>query len=126
MLTVDANARADFFKWVREVYENSIVYDFFNGTQTTGLPVYELGWVPEGYVKIFEYRDERTYSSIYQKGEDVTAAFVFDYSYGHSGTQVEILGDISKYEYKKINVEGSSVDYYQSLDGTETNNLIGF
>lgn len=59
-LTVDADASAAFRKWIQSVYENSIVYRFFNGTgEMTSLGQYRLTWVPEGYeesyIEAFDY-----------------------------------------------------------------------
>lgn len=51
-LTVDADASAAFRKWLQSVYENSIVYRFFNGTgELSSLGQYRLTWVPEGYTE---------------------------------------------------------------------------
>ncbi len=49
-LTVDADASAAFRKWVQNVYENSIVYRFFNRTEEISpLGQYRMMWIPEGY-----------------------------------------------------------------------------
>ena len=49
VLTFSVEARAAFFGWVREQYENLYVY-FFEGGVTVSDPVnYELGWLPEGW-----------------------------------------------------------------------------
>ena len=46
-LAVNPEARAALLAWVREVYENSVVYRFF-GKTTEYFPQYELKWIPEG------------------------------------------------------------------------------
>lgn len=124
VLTVDSEARASFFAWVKEIYENSIIYQFFNEPQEEGLPSYELGWLPEGYEAVDVYQSETLYNVFCMKGEDVDSAFVFEYSFGANSTLVEILADESKYECKKVTVNGVAADFYRSLDGSETNNLI--
>jgi len=124
VLAVDTEARASFFDWVKRVYENSIVYEFFGGAQEEGLPNYELGWVPEGYEAVDVYRDEMAYSAVYMKVDDANAGFVFDYNFMHGGTLTELIGDMSKYEHKTVEVNGMVGDYYHSLIDGETNNLI--
>lgn len=124
VLAVDTEARANFFEWVKKIYENSIVYEFFGGTQDEGLPNYELGWVPEGYEAVDVYRDETTYSAIYMKVDDPEAVFVFDYSQKQEGDIYEVLYDEEEYEIKKVDINGLVGELYLSLIKTETNDLI--
>jgi len=124
MLAVDTEARASFFEWVKKVYENSIVYEFFGEAQEEGLPTYELGWVPEGYEAVDVYRDEMMYSAIYMKVDDPNAGFVFDYNFMHGGTLTELIGDMSKYEHRQVKVNGITADLYLAMDEGETNDLI--
>lgn len=124
VLAVDTEARASFFEWVKKVYENSIVYEFFGGAQEEGLPNYELGWVPEGYEAVDVYRDETTYSAVYMKVDDPEAGFVFDYHIKQEGDIYEILYDEEEYEIKKVNINGLTGDLFLSLVETETNTLV--
>ena len=49
-LTVDAEARAAFFAWVREQYEAFIEYRFIGeATQKNEMVEYGLTWLPEGF-----------------------------------------------------------------------------
>lgn len=124
VLTVDTEARAEFFAWVREVYENSIVYRFFNEPEEETLPDYELGWVPEGYELVELYKDENLYSAVYQKNDDVEATFVFDYSYIQVGGQLVVWADESKHEHKELMVKNIEADFYCSLDSAEPSELV--
>lgn len=56
-LAVNPEARAAFLAWVREVYENSVVYRFF-GRPKDAFPQYELNWIPQGFVMESEINDE--------------------------------------------------------------------
>lgn len=56
-LATNPEARAAFLAWVREVYENSVVYRFF-GRPAEDFPQYELNWIPEGFVLESEINDE--------------------------------------------------------------------
>ena len=124
VLAVDTEARASFFDWVRKLYENSLVYEFFGAALDEGLPSYELRWVPEGYEMVDEYRDDTMYSAVYAKKDNPEAVFVFDYHIAHAGTLTELLGDMSNYEHSQAEVNGNLADYYRSLVDTETNHLI--
>jgi len=124
VLAVDTEARANFFDWVRKLYENSIVYEFFGGAPEEGLPDYELGWVPEGYEAVDVYRDEMMYSAIYMKVDDPDAVFVFECQFVHAGVITELIGDMSKYEYHQVEVNGRVAEFYLALADTETNHLI--
>ena len=116
----NTEARAAFVDWVRRVYENSIIYEFFNEPTAEKLPTYELGWVPEGYEVVDMYQSENLCGLVYQKGEDVTEGFVFDYQFGDSGMHVGWHGDLSKYEVKQESVAGRIVDLYLSQEDSES------
>ena len=54
-LAVDTEARASFFGWVKEVYEELFIYHFEDGrTSNEGKNNYYLTWIPEGYTQILE------------------------------------------------------------------------
>ena len=51
-LTVDVEARAAFFGWVKEVYETFFVYRFSgDADMSTKTSNYEPNWIPDGYTK---------------------------------------------------------------------------
>ena len=124
ILTVDAEARASFFDWVREVYENSIVYRFFNEPQEEALPTYELGWVPEGYELVDLYQDDTLYSAVYQIGDDKNCAFILDYSYAQNGSLLQVWGEETEYKVKEVRVNGMMAEFYLALDEAEPNTLV--
>lgn len=47
-LAVDMQARAAFFRWCKEVYENQVIYRFY-GEQRGQTDVYRPAWLPDGY-----------------------------------------------------------------------------
>ena len=124
ILAVDTEARAAFFGWVRKVYENSIVYEFFNEPTEGKLPTYDLGWVPEGYELTDAYRDETLYSAVYRKGEDIRDRFIYQYGYVHEGTKMELLLDLSEYEVKHIVLADKKVDLYISKNEAESSTAV--
>ena len=67
VLTFNVEARAAFTRWIREVYEDSIVYEFFGDRSETASLDYRVTWVPDGYELVDEYKSEVLYSLLYQK-----------------------------------------------------------
>lgn len=56
-LAVNSEARAAFSAWVREVYENSVIYRLF-GRPADYFPQYELNWIPEGFIVKSDVNDD--------------------------------------------------------------------
>lgn len=121
VLMVDTEARAAFVDWVRRVYENSIIYEFFNEPTAEKLPAFELGWVPEGYEVVYTHQNDKTHSAVYQKGDDVNDVFVFEYGYKHSEGIIELHGDTEKYTVTHEVVADKAVDLYISENEKESN-----
>ena len=119
VLAVDTEARAALVEWVRAVYDEKVVYQFFGEQKEKALPVYELGWVPEGYQQASVYRDDTTCSALYQKGKNVNDSFIYQYGYVHKGTVVELLGEMSECEVKQVVFADKLVDIYTPLDKSE-------
>lgn len=123
-LAVDAEARAAVFSWMREVYEEHIVYRFFGEPTTDTLPAYRITWLPEGYEEIDVYDGDEAYNAFYQKGDDITSAFVFEYFFMQDGFYTEMQIDETSYIHKIVDINGVQADFYQALNPEETNNLI--
>ena len=123
-LTVDAEARGAFFSWVRETYENSIVYRFFGEPTATELPAYRITWLPEGYETVDVYDEGEMFSAHYQKGNDAYSGFLFEYFFAQDNRYIEWQIDETEYAHKSVAVNGIQADFYQALDPSETNNLI--
>lgn len=124
-LSVDTQARAAFFSWVREVYQEHVVYRFFGNPTAEELPAYRITWLPEGYEEIDVYNDGKIYNALYQKGDDMMSAFVFEYIFTQDGSLTEMLSfDDENYNYKVIDVNGVQADFYESLLPEETSCLI--
>ena len=95
-----------------------IIYEFFGEQINDVLPTYELGWVPEGYEIVDVYQDDRTYSAIYQRGNDV---FVLEYGYEQHEGIIELRGDIPQYTVEQEIVVDKIIDLYISKSETESN-----
>ena len=122
-LGVDAQARSAFFSWVREVYEDSIVYRFFGKPAAEELPAYHITWLPDGYEEVFIHDSDERYSAFYQKGNEAMSGFVFEYCQMQSGVLVE-YAENEEVIHEKVEVNGLSADFYYAGDSSHTNNLI--
>ena len=124
-LAVDTQARAAFFSWVREVYENSVVYRFFNDTSVVDqLPDYRPSWVPDGYVQTDVIETDTVCSIIYQNITDPSDSFIFDYNLYSDNTNSALLTEKDEYEFQELSVNGKTAHYYHSLNDDRANDLI--
>ena len=80
-LAADKGARAAFQRWIREVYENSVVYRFFGSPEET-FPQYELKWVPEGYelaTEIESVDSNNKQKDVLYENSETGDSFIFSY-----------------------------------------------
>lgn len=118
-LAVDVEARAAFTAWVREVYENSIVYQFFSPRTACAIVHYELTSLPDGYEEVDVFEGKTMGTRIYAKDLDVIA---LTYQETTVETITALLGTDYTHEVVKIgNIAG---DFYCPADPTQTNELI--
>lgn len=124
-LAVDTQARAAFFSWVREVYENSVVYRFFNDTSVVDqLPDYRPSWVPDGYVQTDVIEDDTVHSIIYENIANPDDSFVFDYQLYFDSMNLSLQWEDHECEILELQINGKTAHFYRSLDGSITNDLI--
>lgn len=84
-LSVDIEARAFFFGWIREVYETYIVYRFEgNYDGNTAPEEYRPTWVPTGYAEFHTSNSEDDFTVIY--ANDIGQALTFSYSRETTGS----------------------------------------
>ncbi len=80
-LATNPEARATFLAWVREVYENSVLYRFF-GKPAENFPRYELGWIPQGFILDSEIEtdiDGNKQRNLLYENPESGGSFVFCY-----------------------------------------------
>lgn len=123
-ICVDAEARAAFFGWVREVYENSIIYKFNEKESDTSLPVYRPQWLPEGVNEDSVWEDDTICIIIYKDADGVDA-LAFNYQYGSIDAFTEFIFD-SDYEHKVLEINGCHAELHLALDDESTSNLVWF
>lgn len=123
-LGVDAEARAAFSAWARELYEEHIIYRFFGAPAADTLPAYRITWLPKGYEQVDLNSSDKAYNVFYQSGNDAMSSFAFDYRFVQSGMVTVILDSEHSQNHKTVEVNGIQADFYESVLPNETNNLI--
>ena len=125
-LAVDTEVRAAFFGWVKERYENYIVYRFpeesINGDST--VPTngqYQLAEVPEGYSLCYLDVGTNDNSMLYENeaGDYLTVLYSFD-------TEVSALYVFTDENgtFHQTTVDGHPADYIQSNSPEESNTIL--
>lgn len=120
-LAVDAEARAAFVQWVKTVYEQSVVYEFFHSGDERDKVSYRLGWVPEGYTMENEVGGDEITTLIYLRGE---SAIYFTYEYSEDGAKAELFPGVSNVEPVQVNEMPG--EFYLPQDPAESNSLVWF
>lgn len=118
--SVDAGARAAFVQWVREVYEDSVLYRYFNTQETNPLPEYEITALPDGYTLINSIVDETSSIQIFENGSD---GFLFVYNFVSADTETNLFF-FDGYTYESVAVGKFKADYYVSDDPSVTSELL--
>lgn len=111
VLTFHQEARASFVTWLREQYENIIVYRFWNSGDDSDFPTYQIGWMPEGFELLQEFNEERLYIAVYQSIDDGQQV-VFAYTFGTEWNELTIWGDLENSE--RLTIQGLPGEYVPS------------
>ena len=120
ILTFSVEARAAFFGWVREQYENFYVY-FFEGETAVADPVkYELGWLPDGCVYVTTIENESGEIFIYTDERDTLIRFSYDRAADSSMLSVDVAGN----ETIPVKINGCPGEISISPSEDETDQII--
>lgn len=118
-LAVDQEARAMVSRWIRTVYESSVIYRFFGAAPEGELPDYRPTWVPDGYVEVQSLHTGLERVLVYQSSD---SAFTLTY-YWMDDTGIDIL-DGTSVKSKAVSVQEDPGYYYPSAGPGSTNDLI--
>lgn len=122
-LAVDAEARAAFTAWVRDVYESAHVYRFFGEPAAEELPAYRITWLPEGYEQVDVQDDGETFIALYQRDDGESHSFFeFRYFFAQHDRYIGMMTGSS--EHKTVDIHGIQADFYQASDPGAVNYLI--
>ena len=120
-LAVDTEARASFFGWVKEVYEEMFIYHFEDGrTSNEGKNNYYLTWIPEGYTQISEDSVGNTSSVIYMNDEGEILKFYYASPPDETFWQIESTNTA----VEKVTVAGCTADILISDDAAIGNTIV--
>lgn len=121
-LAVDTQARAAFFRWCKEVYENQIIYRFY-GEQRKQTDTYRPAWLPDGYEEDSVFAPvEGSGSVIYKNGEGQILAFQYIPMQQGSAVNVESETAVSK----AVKVNGMTGELFLEKDPTKASVLTWF
>lgn len=123
-LAVNAEARAAFVRWIRQAYDNVIVYRF-QGAPEKLIPHYTLTWVPEEFEETERIETDQSVQLLYTN-EETEELFAFEISLIHEGKASYIIMDSDQYTCEKLTVRGSRAEYYQEAAPDEPNILMWF
>lgn len=120
-LTVDAEARAAFFAWVREQYEAFVEYRFIGEASQENTTIeYELTWLPEGFsLQNEQDLDGGTYLTY---TDDSGRRIMFSYLQGDDAASLFITSDYT--EIRSIQIGNIHADFYQASEEESSNILV--
>lgn len=120
-LTVDIEARAAFFGWVKEVYETFFVYRFSgDADMSTKASNYEPNWIPDGYSKSRETDTGSRITIFYHNDAGQTLRI----HYVYAPDETNIFVDAVDGEIKKVSVGEYSADLILIADPAVANGLM--
>lgn len=119
LLAVDPSARAVVSSWVREFYENTIVYRFFGNFPVKQLPELEIGYLPDGYKEESITETHTSKTLVFSRGEDLL--FIDWWQLGDSGNLQIPTTDV---ETESATVNGQPAEFIIPDDNTQTTDLL--
>ena len=118
-LAVDTEVRAIFFQWVREVYEDSVIYRYFNDPELGELPMYTISPLPAGCTDVKEYGNAETRSLLFS---GTNTSILLHYFWNDNSTALGL--NSVDYVHERVIVQGQQGDFYQAIDSTHANELV--
>lgn len=123
LLALSPKTRASLAQWIREIYQNRIIYHYTGDQIDTPISGCEIGWVPEGYSKPEIYQDESMFSAVYFSEQ--RSDLIIQYSYMFDGTALDIsFDDAADVKEEPVSVNGLPGTLYLCLDGSESSTLV--
>lgn len=119
-LAVDTEARAAALRWVREIYENSVIFHFFGDEDANADLSYEPTWLPDGCIRETENSNAVGKTIVYHDIND--ELLLFRCYRIHDGFQGQSIFD-SEFEIKTAEVNGMNAEFYIPSDPAESSEL---
>ncbi len=118
-IAVDAEARAGFFGWVKEIYETYFVYRIEDSDGS--IPAnrdYRPTWLPDGYTESIIDSTGSTVTIIYTNADEQILTFQYTYS----PDEINWFVDVEQVRIKSTTINGNSAEF---LIAEDTNNANG-
>lgn len=120
-LTVDAEARATFFAWVREQYEAFVEYRFIGeAPQENTIVEYELTWLPEGFS--FQKKQDLDGGTYLTYTDDSGRRIIFSCLQGDDAASLFVTSDYA--ETRSVQIGNIHADVYQANEEASSNILV--
>lgn len=120
-ITVDAEARAAFVGWVKEVYEEFFVYRFNDETDIQNEPYeYDFTWLPSGYEKVYETDTGSQITKLYKN--EAGQMLQFNCVYDLNETDIYVIAPEATVDDAVVN--GHAADFIISGDEGAANVLM--
>ena len=120
-ITVDAEARAAFVGWVKEVYEEFFVYRFNDETDIQNEPYeYDFTWLPSGYEKVYETDTGSQITKLYKN--EAGQMLQFNCVYDPNETDIYVIAPEATVDDAVVN--GHAADFIISGDEGAANVLM--
>lgn len=120
-LAVNRDARAEFVSWARQMFESSVVYDFYGTYDEKSLPEYVIDPLPDGFVETDVIEGDTMYIRVYENGKDI---IIFSYMIMSEDTAMSLFSD--GHNYESVQIGPYSGDFYEMTNPEETNELVWF
>lgn len=120
VLTFSVEARAAFFGWVREQYENFYVYFFEGNAAVTEPAKYELGWMPENCIFVTSYETAGGEVYIYTDERDTLIQF----TYTSEPDNEKVYVDYAEYSEKQVTINGNSGSLFIAPSEDNTDGIV--
>ena len=115
-LIFDVEARAGFGGWLKNSYENSIIYEFFGRREEQSLAGLEFGWLPGGYS--LSARESGKDVAVYLFTDPEGSSIVLSYGFMYSGS-FDIIHDEGLL-WEELIINGGEGCFYLDPENGET------
>lgn len=120
-LTIDAEARAAFFSWVREQYETFIEYRFTGDTiQNDKSTQYELTQLPDGFFESDRMESDGNAVVIYQN----KSGEIIQFTYSQGDDSISLFLESNTSDVQIVRVGNVDAEFYLSSDPDISNGLV--
>lgn len=118
-LAVNTEARATFFGWIKETFENAYHYFFVAEEDPKSAQDYYPTWVPAGYnlSDSFDSPNGKTYVFLNEKDE------MLQFTYTQGSISASVMAGIGEYNIIEINLNGFQAEIYSSTETNFTNGI---